>query len=149
MTEDTRSKNFVIFDSAGEGKLRSGIALQGKCFTYSLAALVFDVDAAFHGLGSFLELRGDLTDVPGMGNGISLVGDNGNGEAHDWKLFLIASTVHGVDVALEAILSIVEVWNDEVKSLDDGLANRVDGSRSTQEDKVVASDMADKSFRGC
>jgi hypothetical protein len=56
MTEDARSKNFAIFDPAGEGKLRSGIGLQGKCFTYSLASLVFHIDTAFHGLRSLLQL---------------------------------------------------------------------------------------------
>lgn len=82
-----------------------------------------------------------------MGNGNSLVGDDGDRQAHDRKLLFIPATVYGVDITLEAILTVVEIGNHQIKSFDDGFADCVDGVRSAHEDKVVASDMADKSFR--
>ena len=68
-----------------------------------------DLMAALDGLGSFLELRGDLAHVTGVGKGRALIGNNGDRQAHDREAFVIAAAVDGVDESFGAILRIVEI----------------------------------------
>ena len=82
-----------------------------------------------------------------MGDGPAFVRDDGNRQAHDGELFFISPTVHRVDVALEAIVPVIEIRNHQVKSFDNGLANLVNMVRSAHEDKVIASDVSHEALR--
>lgn len=59
---------YRIVDLLRDENLRSEISRYGGGFG-ALAPLIFDVDAAFHGLRPFLEFRGDLTHIPEVGKG--------------------------------------------------------------------------------
>ena len=129
--------------------LREGfILLRGLCpisgSIVGLAALVFDVDAALQGFRPFLQFRGNLAHVAGMDDGDSFVGHDGNRQAHHRKLFLVASTIDGIDETLQAIVTVVEIRDDQIETFDDGLADGVDAVQPAHEDEVISPDMADE-----
>lgn len=82
-----------------------------------------------------------------MGNGDPFIGNNGNGETHDRKLLLIPTAINGVDIALEAIVPVVKVRNDQIETFGHGLADGVDVVRVAHEDEIISADGADKSLR--
>jgi len=82
-----------------------------------------------------------------MGNGDAFVGDNGNRETHDGKLLSISPAINGIDITLEAIVTVVKVRNDQVETFDHGLADGVDFVRAAHEHESISADMTDKALR--
>ena len=81
-----------------------------------------------------------------MRDGAPFVGHDGDRETHHRKLLFVASPIDGIDIALEAIVTVVEIRDHQIEAFDNGLADGVDAVGPAHEYKVVSPDMADKSF---
>ena len=107
--------------------------------------VVLHVDAAGSALSDFLQFRDNLADISRVGDGAMFIRHHGDGHTHDGKSFVVAAAVDGVDESCLSILRIVEVRNDQIEPLDEGLADRIDGGGGAHKHKVVSAHMADES----